>query len=65
MHRTTLFLCKINLCMFFGILLLGPKRQFCVGYSLYKMADFESGLISLIVNVFLSRFLHRTTLIWL
>ena len=32
-----------------------------MGYSLCIMADFKNGLISLIFGVFLSGFLHRTT----
>ena len=31
-------------------------------YSLCMVADFQNGLISLIFGVFLSGFLHRTTL---
>ena len=33
-----------------------------MGYSLWMMADFQNGLISGIFGVFLSGFLHRTTL---
>ena len=33
-----------------------------MGYSLSMMADFENALISGIFRVFLSGFLHRTTL---
>ena len=32
-----------------------------MGYSLCMMADFQSALISRIFGVFLSGFLHRTT----
>ena len=31
-----------------------------MGYGLCKMADFQSGLISRILSVFWSSFLHRT-----
>ena len=34
---------------------------FCVGYRLIKMVDFQNGLISQILAVFSSGFLHRTT----
>ena len=33
-----------------------------MGYSLCMMADFENALISRIFGIFLSGFLHRTTL---
>ena len=33
-----------------------------MGYSLYKMADFQNALISRIFGVFSSGFLHRTIL---
>ena len=42
--------------MSFGILVLDPKWGFCMGYSLYMIADFQNGLISLILIVFLSGF---------
>ena len=32
-----------------------------MGYSLCMMADFQNALISRIFGVFVSRFLHRTT----
>ena len=32
-----------------------------MGYSVCMMADFQNGLISRIFGVFLSGFLHRTT----
>ena len=44
--------------MFFGILIFDPKWGFCKGY----MAHFQNGLISRILIVFSSGFLHRTTL---
>ena len=42
--------------MLFGILIFDPNQQFCMGYSLCKMADFQNGLISGIFGVFLERF---------
>ena len=33
-----------------------------MGYSLWMVADFQNALISRIFGVFLSGFLHRTTL---
>ena len=48
--------------MFFGILICDLKRGFCKAYSLCMMADFQNGLISRIFSVFLSGFLHRTTI---
>ena len=47
--------------MFFGILIFDPKWEFCKGYSLCKMADFQNGVISQILGVFSSGILHRTT----
>ena len=55
-------ICRINFNMFFGILIFDAKSGFCMGYSLCIMADFQNGLISRIVSVFWSGFLHRTTL---
>ena len=48
--------------MFFGILIFDPKWGFCKGYTLCMMAHFQNGLISRILIVFSSGFLHRTTL---
>ena len=47
--------------MFFRILIFEPKLEFCMGYSLCMMADFQNALISRIFGVFWSGFLHRTT----
>ena len=55
-------ICRKDFDMFFGILFFDPKRGFCMGYSLCMMADFQNGLTSRIFGVFLSDFLHRTTL---
>ena len=44
--------CRFDLCMFFGILIFDPNRQFCMGYRLCKMADFQNGLISGLFGVF-------------
>ena len=48
--------------MFFGILIFDPKRGFCMGYSLFIIADFLNGLTSRIFRVFWSGFLLSTTL---
>ena len=53
---------RMDLDMFFGILIFDPKSGFCIGHSLYIMAPFQNGLISGIFGVFRSSFLHRTTL---
>ena len=42
--------------MFFGILMFDPKLGFCMGYSLFMIADFENALISRIFGVFLHGF---------
>ena len=54
-------ICRMDFDMFFGILIFEPKSEFCMGYSLCMMADFENALISRIFGVFLSGFLQRTT----
>ena len=54
--------CKMDFDLFFGILIFDPKSGFCIGYSLCMMADFQNGLSSRIFSVFLTGFLHRTTL---
>ena len=51
-------ICSMDFDMFFGILIFDPKSGFCMGYSLCMMADFQNGLI---LSVFCSGFLHRTT----
>ena len=53
-------------CSFiFGIFLekkfFDPNCRLCMGYSFTKMVDFQSGLLSRILAVFSSGFLHRTT----
>ena len=53
-------ICRMDFDMFFGILIFDPKRGFCKGYSLCKMADFQNGHISRIFGVFSSGVLHRT-----
>ena len=66
LHRTILNVVVESIfAYFFGILIFDPNRQFCKGYSLCKMADFQNGLISGIFVVFSSGFLHTTTLMWL
>ena len=54
-------ICRMDFDMFFGILVFDPRRGFCMGYSLCMMADFQNALISGILGVFWSGFLHRTT----
>ena len=54
-------ICRMDLDMFFGILIFEPKLGFCMGYSLCMITDFQNGLISRIFGVFWSGFLHRTT----
>ena len=48
--------------MSFGILIFDPEWGFCMGDSLSMMADFQNDLISKILCVLCSGFLHRTTL---
>ena len=55
-------ICRMDFDMFFGILIFDPKWAFCKGYSVWMMGDFQNDLISGVFNVFLSGFLHRTTL---
>ena len=54
-------ICRMDFDMFFGILIFQQKRGFCMGYSLCMMADFQNALIFRIFGVFVSGFLHRTT----
>ena len=42
---------SISAC-FFGILIFDPNQQFCKGYSLCKMAEFQNGVISGIICFF-------------
>ena len=62
LHRTTLNDLQNGLWHIFGILIFDPKWGLCKGYSLFMMADFQNGLISRILIVFSSGFLHGTTL---
>ena len=58
--------CRIVFRLFLAFLIVDPKWQFCKGYSLcmgyrlWKIADFQNGLNSRIFGVFWSGFLHRT-----
>ena len=54
-------ICRVDFDMFFGILIFAPKLGFCMGYRLCMMADFQNALISRIFGVFLTGFLHTTT----
>ena len=53
---------RIDFCMFFGISIFNSNLPFLQGYSLWKMADFQNGVISGIFGVFSSGLLNRTTL---
>ena len=52
---------RMDFDMLFGTLIFDPKWGFCMGYSLCIMADFQNGVISRILGVFCSGFLHRTS----
>ena len=52
---------RMDFDMFFGILNFDEKRGFCMGDSLCIITDFQNGVISRILGVFCSGFLHRTT----
>ena len=54
-------ICKMDFDMFFGILIFNLKGEFCMGYSLCMMADFQNGLTSQIFGDFWGGVLHRTT----
>ena len=54
-------ICKMDFDMFFGILTFNLKGEFCKGYRLCMMADFQNGPISRIFGPFWSGFLHTTT----
>ena len=54
-------ICRINFDTFFEILIFDLNRGFCMGYSLCMMGDFQNGLISRVLSVFWSGFLHKTT----
>ena len=56
-----LMICRMDFDMCFVILTFEPKWGFCMGYSLWRMADFENALISRIFGAFWSGFLWRTT----
>ena len=53
-------ICTMDFDTIFEILIFDPEGGFCMGYSLFKMADFQNDLISRIFCVFWSGFLHRT-----
>ena len=63
-HRTALneLQNRMDFDMFFGISLFVLQQGFCMGYSLFMMADFQNGLNSRIFGVFPCVFLHRKTL---
>ena len=49
-------ICRMDFDMFFKILIFEPKLEFCMGYSLCMMADFQNALISRICNFLGGRF---------
>ena len=56
-------ICRMDFDMFFKVLVFYPKGEFCMGYSLCIIAEYQSGLISRIFGVFFfSGFLQRTIL---
>ena len=55
-------ICRIDFKMSFEISIFDPKLGFCMGYSLFMMADFQNDLISGIFSLVWSGFFHRTTL---
>ena len=50
-------ICNMDFDLFFGILIFDPKWEFCKGYSLCMMGDFQNDLISQIFSVFFKRFI--------
>ena len=54
--------CRMDLDILFGILIFDIKGGFCMGYSLFKMANFENGLISRIFAIFLRIFFCKKEL---
>ena len=52
-------ICRMDIEMFFGILIFETKRAFRMGYSLSMMADFQNGVISRIFRVFCSGFFAK------
>ena len=55
-------ICRMAFEMSFGILSFDPKVGFCMGLSLFIMADFQNDLISGIFRLFWSVIFYRTTL---
>ena len=47
---------RMDFDMFCGILIFDLKSGFCMGYSLWMMAEFQNALISRIFGVFSSGF---------
>ena len=44
-------ICRMDFDMFFEILIFDPKGGFCMGSTLFMMADCQNGLISRIFGV--------------
>ena len=57
-------ICRMDFDIFFGILIFYPKWGFCMGYSLWMMADFQNGLLSRIFGVFWSGFFAQNKYKW-
>ena len=53
--------CRFIFGLFLKKKISDPDYLFCMGYRLTKMVDFQNGLISRILTVFSSGFLHRKT----
>ena len=53
-------ICRMDVDIFFGILIFGQKQGYCMGYRLCMITDFQNAISSQIFRV-KSCFLHRTT----
>ena len=45
-------ICRMDVDMFFGILIFHLKKRFSMGYSLCMISDFKNGLISRVFRDF-------------
>ena len=61
LQRTTVNDFRMDFDLFFEILIFEPKWEFCMGYSLWMIADFQNALIYTFIGVFWRGLLHRTT----
>ena len=67
-NNSNVIACTVVFCRFLRILILDPKWRFCKGCSLCTVANyghFRKAVIFRILDIFCSRFLHRTTIAWL